>query len=390
MDAALIARVRANLLNLNRHELAFVILKNMGNNNLENIVALDLQNETSPLFVNNQLSNHISNLYTANTLETVLKEHIPTAASEALQGNWVLGSSEILSNPATITAFAQQLRTRYIARYVEAWEGLLADLQLVTPTNLTQTDAAISSLMSNTSPLIQVLRTIKENTSFGPIIAESPKLKSVNTLLANAHTNQENTLYQVFVRLRQLHFYLQNILTTQEVGQAAFETAKNRMMDSTVDPITQLHKLADQTQEPMRSWLNGLATQSWNFILQEAATHIENAWQVNIMTIYHSHLAMSDSQEIDIPAFASFVGKQGTFANFYTHYMKPFVNDTGKEWQWKVVDNQKIPFAGSILSQLQKTTKLQNLSRYALYTQGHQNPELTRLELPEKLTEKVG
>lgn len=381
----LITQVRSQLNNLPRPELALVILKNMDQNNADSAINLGMNLGNPPIFFSNHIANRIPNLFTANTFQTVMTQGITTAATEALQGNAILGNSEILSNEATINALAEQVRTRYITSYVDIWESLLANLKLVTPTNLATTDGIIANLMSNASPLLQLLKTIKENTAFTPVLTASPKLQALNNMLANARGNQDGTLYQTFVNLRQLHFYLQHIISSNDVGQAAFDAAKKRMTNMATDPITQLRLFADQSPEPLKTWLSSLATQSWYFLLKDTSHHIEDAWQVNVLTIYHAQIANMDSQDVDLQQVANFIGKQGTLAMFYQNYLKPFVDDNNKPWQWRSVDNQKLPFSNRVLEQLQEAAKLQYLSKYKLFTQGRSNLALQQLKLPEQL-----
>lgn len=387
LNNELIAKVRIQLMSLQPQDLALVILKNMNNNNLYSTIQLGLGNPS--IFANKSVTNQIPILFTQDVFTDVLSQELPVAASEALQGNDILGKAEILSNDATINTLVEQLRTRYISSYVETWENMLGNLKITTPTSLAQTDSEIVALMGNSSPLLQLLNTINSNTSFVPIMNASPKLHALNALLANAHNEQENTLYQVFVDLRQLHLYLQNILSATDAPRAAFAAAKTRMQDPTSDPITQLHLLAEQNPEPMRSWLNNLAAQSWSYILLEASHYIENAWQVNIYMLYHTQIHDPVNQDFDVQQFASFVGKSGTLASFYQDYLKPFVADDGKQWQWRVVDNQKIPLDNSALAEIQQASRLQRMSKYALFTQARNNPEMQNFTLPEKLADKT-
>ena len=391
----LIKSVRTQLRSMSSEELAFIILKNMNNNIADSPISFNNNLNESPAFVSKQVVTQVPNMFTANAFATILSQQLSVAATESLQGNEVTGSSETLPNEASIIALTDEVRVHYITNYADIWESMLANVKLETPKNLAQTDALISNFMSNTSPLLNILQTIKQNTAFAPILTVSPKIQALNTLLANANNNEENTLYQIFVSLRQLHFHLQKILGSNDVGAAAFEASKNRMQNSINDPILQLHLLAEKSPEPMRTWLNNISAESWKFILHEASNHIERAWQVNVNSIYQSQIAhrapisKTAEQEIDIQQLLNLIGKQGVLANYYQHFLKPFVDDSGKQWQWRVVDNQKLPIPRGVLDQIQEATKLQNISKYALFTKGRQNPAVQRFRLPETLVEKA-
>lgn len=367
LNPQLVEEVRKQLRSLSNLELAWIILKNTNNNNIDSSIHLGTNIGNQPVFVSKEIADQIPNMFTANAFQSILTNEITTASMESLQGNWIIGSSPILSNEATITELAEQVRSKYISNYIDIWESLLANLKLVAPQSLAEAHAMTANLMSNTSPLLQMLQTVKENTAFDLIINTSPKLQALNALLTNINNNQENGLYQIFVSLRQLHLYLDGIVKTSNVGNAAFTAATLRMQDPSADPITALHSLADLNPEPMKTWLHNLALQSWSLILQEAGHHVENAWQTNVMSIYHAQLAnrfpfkLNAPREVSLQQFTYFLNPQGTLMNFYQAFLKPFIYENNNTWQWRTVDNQKMPFSEGIFDQIQFAMKLQKV-----------------------------
>lgn len=361
VNESLVDQARRQLTNLPASDLAFVILKNTDNNNSDSALSLGTN---SSVFVSKQVVNRVPNMFTAAKFQKIYSQEIATAATESLQGNLVLG---IFANPPSqesVTALIDQIRNRYLANYVDIWESLLANIQPATPKNLSEMSAMVSSLTSSSSPLLQLLQTIQQNTSFSQVSNSSPKLQALQTLLVDTRS-QQNALYQIFVTLRQLDVYLQTMVHSSDIGNAAFLSAKNRAQNSSLDPIAQLHTLADTTPDPIKSWMNTIATQSWKMILQESGTHINHSWQTNVSTTYQVELAnrypfnQNATQEVDLHQFSQFMGQQGTFANFYQTYLKPFVNDSEKKWQWKIIDNQKLPFADATLEQIQQAWRIQ-------------------------------
>ncbi|SRR5579883_671097 len=385
----LISTARAQLAGLSKQDLAYVILKSNETGENINLTA----NLADPqVFVNS--GTQIPYIYTANAFQKIQADDLKKAAADALQGNWILGNADALSNPATIDALAEQVKAVYISDYISAWENQLNNIRLITSTGLAQIDAMVSNITSNTSPMLQVLKTIKENTSIAPVISSSPKIQALNHLLENVSNNNENVLYQIFVTMRQLHFYLENIVSSNEADSAAFDAAKSRMENPAHNPITQIHIIAEENPEPMRTWLNNLAYQSWFWVLHESSHYIESQWQLNIIPIYQSHIANrypvdpTSSQEIDVQQFVNFAWKQGTFANFYQQFLRPFIVEQGKQpWQWRVIDNQHIPFSNSVLAQIQQSMKIQTVTKYAIFTQGANNVYVKQFQLPGKLTE---
>ena len=264
----LITKVRKQLLSLSSPALGFVILKNMGGNNIDDAIDLGTVLGNPPVLVSKGVATFVPAMFTAKEFDSIVSNEINNAASEALQGNWVLGANTA-TDQMTVDALAAQLRAQYIANYVDIWESLLANIQLSTPKNLLQLDAMIAILTGNNSPLLQLLDTIKANTALAPITAASPKLQSLSLLLIGANNAQPNALYSIFVSLQELHSYLQTILNAPDIHVAIAAAAEQHSKNPNEDPITHIHLIAEQSPEPMRTWLNSIAAKSWDFMLQE-------------------------------------------------------------------------------------------------------------------------
>lgn len=365
LNQNLITDVRKQLVNLPSTELGFVILKSMDANNADSTIGLGTNFGSPPVFVSKQVDNRIPNMFVAANFQKILADEINSAATEALKGNWVLGDIMPSVNQPSLDSLTSQLRNQYIAKYVDIWESQLANIQPYTPKNLLQVDEMILNLTNNNSPLLQLLQTIKENTGFDPIISSSPKIMALDNLV-NSDIKQ-SSLYEAFVDLRQLHFYLQKILNSANSNKNAFDAASSRLQNLNDDPITAIHKLAEQNPEPLKSWLNIIANQSWDFILQKAGTHIQTAWKTNILPTYNEHIAnrypfvQNSDKDVSLQEFTNFLGHRGLLANFYLNYLKPFVDDKGSQWTWRTIDNQRIPFSNELLANLQHAAQLQHV-----------------------------
>jgi len=362
LNMELIAAVRKQLLNLPVLEISGIILKNMNNNSQENVISLGTNSDDLSVFQSKIIANQIPNMFTADAFPTVINQDIPTAVAEATQGNWILGKRRVALPSQN---FAEQLHNQYITNYIDVWESLLANVQLVTPKNLAETDALIFGITCSHSPLLELLHTIKRNTALEPIMAASPKLQTLNVLLTNTN-NPENTLYKIFLALRNLHSNLQAILTSTNSNRAAFETAALRMQSKlTQDPISGLRNIANQSNEPLKTWLTHIADQSWDFMLDDASHFIELTWETDILSIYNdqiaNHYPFTGNAPVDValPQFVSFFGAQGLLNNFYNTYIKPFIDDSGTHW--RIVDSQRIPLSEVILRQVVQAQKFQHV-----------------------------
>jgi len=278
-----------------------------------------------------------------------------------------LGSNSVAADQIAVDALAAQLRTQYITHYIDIWESLLANIQMSTPKNLAQLDSMIAILTGSKSPLLQLLDTIKINTLLEPITAASPKLQSLSVLLVNVNNTKPSALYSIFVSLQELHSYLQAMLNVSDVGVSVFQATTQRMKNSSEDPIAHIHFIAEQSPEPMKTWLNTIATKSWHFMLQETSQYIDGAWQKEVMSSYHNMIEdyypfnHAATKAVNQQQFIHFFGHQGSLTGFYSAYLQPFVDDSQAKLQWRMVDNEKLPFSDKLLEQLERAAQLQQL-----------------------------
>ncbi len=276
LNQALIDTLRKQLTSLSDSTLGFILLKNIKNNNIDSEISLGTHFDNPLIFKSVAIATRIPAMYTAKKFEDITTTEIETVALQVTHGNWVLGKRPTILNSTATQALAAQLRAQYIAKYVDIWESLLANLQLNDPQNLTALEAMIARLTSNHSPLIQVLDTIKQNTAFTPIMNSSPSLQSLSFLLMNANNSQVNGLYQIFMGLKQLDNYLKTLLASPVPKDAITNATLKRMQDPNHDAIAQLSSLAEQSSLPMKTWLNLIAARTWELMLSETSLQGKN------------------------------------------------------------------------------------------------------------------
>lgn len=366
LDNQLITDVRDQLLNLPNTTLGFVILKN-NDNNTDSAIELGNHLINSSVFTSNVIATQIPSMFTAKGFQKIAGEEANKIAAEVLGGNWILGYNPNPINQLTVNELAAQLQAQYIANYVDIWESFLANIQLRTPQNLAQVNSMIAILTGNNSPLLLLLDTFKQNTSFAPVLAASPKLQNLSVLLVDATNNQPGGLYGIFVGLKQLHSYLQSILSTPDAGKSLLDATAKRMQDPSKDPLTQIQAIAETSPEPMKTWLNTIATQTWHYMVLETGQHIETAWQKNVMETYHSAIAsrypfnQTAEKEVELQQFTQFLGQPGQLSEFYQTYLKPFIIEFDKKRKWRIVNNQQLPFADSIFDKFDHANRIQRV-----------------------------
>jgi type VI secretion system protein ImpL len=365
LDDTLVARARKRLTNLAPLDLSYTIVKSIPTYNLKNTISLEINPDKYNTLINKELSYQIPKMFTADAFQDIYDRQIPVAAREVTQGSWVLGGAATAPNTESLT---DQLRNLYVANYISTWENIVANVQLLNPTTLTEIDAQLTSLAHDNSPLLQLLNAVKDNTSFTVITATSPKLAAIDTFVASPSTQQNSPLFKTFAALNQAHTGLQNILDASDKPNASFKLATTRMKNpvTSTDFITLLFNTADTSPAPLKYLLNNMAAKSWHLVLRDSAQYIEQHWESGVLATYNAQLAnrfpfaTEANKEVTLDQFAKFLGTHGTVTSFYQNYLQPFVDSSPKGWSWKRVNNDQIPFSRTALTSLEHAAELQH------------------------------
>lgn len=361
LDDTLIAETRKYLTALPGDQIGYIILKNSQRNNTETTIQVGTDSETSPVLISRTVTNQVPTMFTALAFPNIVNNETNAAALESMNGNWILGNTDkATNNTALINALKQQLDAIYINNYIDVWESLLSNIHLAEPKDLSQTDAMIIHLTSNDSPLLQLIQTLRTNTYFEPIISSSSKLQSLGALL-NKNDNNATTLASIFTSLSNLHQYLQQILSSPNEKRIAFEYVTSELRKSNAnDPLMQLRAVAQMAPEPIKSWLEQIANNTWRFLLRDAIKYIDISWQTQVIKPYESDIAhrypfsLSANTEVDVNKFTQFFSNSGALMSYYNNVLSPFVDTTGVNWQWRQVNNEKIPLSSDVLKSLQQ------------------------------------
>lgn len=345
-------------------KLSYLILKNIDGNNTANDIAMPNAKISTPIFANQHTTFRIPEMYTAKLFNIVLNQQITQAINETYAGNWILGNEVAQSNQAVDPQLDQQLRIKYVSEYINVWENLLDNVRLSMPTDLAETDAMIVSIISNASPLLHLLKTVHDNTSFDPVNISSPKLQRINALVTK-DGDSEKTLYSIFASMQSLHQYLQSILRAEDIKQAAFKAVSSRMLSrGAPDAITQLRVIAETTPAPIRQWLVKITDSSWSYLIQEAGQFMDMSWNTQVIPYYRNEIAghypfsANTDQEVSYQKFTQFFGGTGIMVAFYNKYLQHFVDTSTADWHWKLIDGKPLPFSVETLRQIQYAIRI--------------------------------
>jgi len=360
----LIFETRNYLFNLSPAKLGYIILKNKGRNaDLASAVSEKLI--SSHLFDKKPGNVKISLMYTGTNFKNIVDSEVKATANEILYGNSVLGMQTLPPNSLPTHELEVEILSLYISNYVAVWENVLSNVRLGTPKNLAEVNSMVLTLTSQNSPLITLLETFKTNTSFTQVLNRSPKLQQLSLLLADGTTKKPGNLYGDFVSLRQLQRYVDDMAKSNQLQKAVFEATAKRMQDSTKDPLTQIQVIANTNPEPMKTWLNEIAANTWSIMIKETSQYIDDTWQLSIMHTYNTMLKdkypldPTATEEVNLQQFIYFLGKNGTLSKFQELYLKPFITTKNKKKTWKILNGEQLPFSNKVLQNFANVSSLQ-------------------------------
>lgn len=362
--------------------LAYLIIKNQSNTANLQPITLDAVQNNPELFTLDNTHGAIPALFTANSFNTVMTQDSQIAAHDVAHGNAVLGEKPAPTENTDDNALLEQLRTAYVTDYVRTWETELNAIHLTRSKDLAQLDAMLMMLISDHSPLVNLITTVHNNTYFEPVTTLSPKLYALGQT-QDARVTTTAQLKDIMQGLQALHTYLQPVITSNVPRKAAYDLVAARMMhQGTPDPITNLRLLADKSPEPLKSWLNQLTGESWHYLSQTAIHYIDTSWKEEISHAYEQNIAhhypfqAGSKEEVSLHQFTQFFGNPGVIPNFYNHYLAPFVDTSSAEWRWKKSDDLKLPFSDESLRDIQQAVRI----HHAFFPKGD-NQLLVQFEL---------
>ncbi len=292
----------------------------------------------------------ISTLYTTINLHRIYSTTIPDIIQTIGHGIKVLGQNSpqikaANNNPQRAIA---NLQAMYLQHYAKTWKQALDTVHFTQINTLKQAIQLSSILGSTHSPLLQLLENIQTNTVTQPNNSNFNKTVSQNFSELNKYVNSadEGALQ---MQLSSFALYFQQIDKSSNSQRSAFLAAKKRMQsDGNDDELYNLLEQAKQAPQPLQTWLNALASQSWHVMLLASRQYINSMWTTNVLPSYKQNLNnryplfKNSDANISLKDFQQFFSSNGIINGFFNQYLKPFVDDSNFYWVWKRVDGQRI------------------------------------------------
>ena len=310
-----------------------------------------------------------------------------------VQDNWVLGEDADLSS-LDLRQLMLELEQRYFSEYADTWSQAIGQVRLQESDSLSQHADGLASLASAQSPLVQLLRQVRENTRLlstnDPLEDFSPPSGEFGTSASSVLPSQlhgqakpdsaRRALQRRFEHLHQLldadqnpgaeltqalrlldEWHLQLAALNREAtpGQAAFMMARQRM-EGQQPLLGNLRDAAGRLPLPVKGWFEGIADDSWRLLLDDAYVYINQRYQSEVYGFYAKAIQRRypfnprSESDVALGDFQDFFKPRGGMARFYESYLRAFVSAESDRYRLRGLDGRSLALSRSLLDQLTK------------------------------------
>jgi type VI secretion system protein ImpL len=360
----------------------------------------------------------IPGFYTRQGYEQYFLVQGTDTVTEILRDNWVLGEGANLSG-MDLRRLIVEVEQLYFRDYANHWSDALGQVSLQPFEGARQAADQMGSLTAANSALVQLLTQVRDNTRLAlptesdAEAAESDDKSAAGTLSGKAAAvaaqakgallkglpdTARKTLERRFEPLHRLlddksgpaadllpAMQALNELQPQMAGlgrsgqgeQAAYELAKVRMGGQR-DALSNLRNAATRLPQPLGNWFNGLAEDSWTYVLDQSYQYLNQRYKNDVYSFYGQAIDKRypfnahSSSDVEISDFREFFKAQGVAELFFETYLRPFVSGEPGNYRLRSIDGHSLPMSRNTLDQMAKV----HVIRKAFFAQSPTEPQV--------------
>ncbi|MCL6269342.1 type VI secretion system membrane subunit TssM [Sansalvadorimonas sp. 2012CJ34-2] len=307
--------------------------------------------------------------------------------TDLAQDQWLYGQTEGEDfTEADRKKISEQIQKIYLTEYGQYWKGFLDKFHIKPFRSISDATSSLKVMADPiNSPLQGVLEAIAQNTELTPEVkvpdktSNVPGAEAATRLLASkrkptivdlqfrdiqgllkTQNVQSPQLQETLAVVREMHDFLEGIAMAPDSAEQAFKVARARFQGSGNDVIKKVRIKAAQSPEPVKTWLNEIAGYSWQLILGNAHSYVNNMWQEQVYASYRRSLqgryplTISQDKEAPLQDFNQFFKPGGIEEQFFNDYLKPFVST--RNWKVRKLDGRGLAVSSDTLKQLKRAT----------------------------------
>jgi type VI secretion system protein ImpL len=342
----------------------------------------------------------IAGLYTVEGFHTVLLPSLAQAARQVSAEGWVLGEP-LAADPdgAQMRALQGDVIALYEADYAQAWDQMMADLDLAPLRSLVQAAQGLYILAHPDSPLRRLLQAMGRQLSLSvppqaqdaapaapqPAVSDTQlRLQAVLGVRPTAEplpARPGHDIDEHYEALRQLAAAgpggpLEHALATlgdlqQQLAKlaAAPVRAGPVVLPAGEDPAMALRAAARRQPQPLARWLgsiagSAIALRSGDIRQQIVAVFNGGDGPAALCAaavIGRYPFVPGAAAETSQDDFARVFGPGGVIDGFFNTLLKPYVDTSGRVWKLQSADNETLALPAAELAQFQRAARIRDL-----------------------------
>ena len=347
------------------------------------------------------LNTGVSGLFTYKGYHEFFKKQVRNIAEQSSEENWILNPGKGKLSKPEIDSLEKELQDLYFADYIREWKQLLADIGVVHFTSLRHASEVLDLMSGPTSPMRALLQNVAINTTLvkptgmlGKAMDKAGKVTATRSrlqrLLSAATDNEAvpkldrpaEVVDKQFARLNALVVPSQGAIAPIEqllnmlsqlygqldsmsagLGSDALSVAKGTAGG---DMVRRLQVEGAREPEPVKRWLQQIASNSRTVTMGGARAQVNNAWKSNVLPVCKRALSgrypiyRDSHKEMTLADFGRLFAPGGLIDGFFNANLKSFVNTSGANWRWKPVGNTTLGIPTSALRQFQRAALIRD------------------------------
>ena len=264
--------------------------------------------------------------------------------------NWILERQDLDTLPAL-------LQEAYCEDYVMWWKHFLHNSHPIHTEDYRHA-SQLSKTLRQSNSFAKLIQLIQTNTR--PHIGPNASLfnRHIADKFSDLNLLSPSNMTQLNKTLSELSRFSNTLSLVSDNGKTAFYLTKARFEgDKLSNPISELYNQAEQFPEPLSTWTNQIADDTWFTLINNSRTYINQEWQQLVFTPYQTHIAhrypldSKQSKEISLTDFNRFFATHGSLNQFLDTYIKPFLETKQAQWQRKEQNHYVMPISDDTINE---------------------------------------
>lgn len=314
----------------------------------------------------------------------------PRILKDSTRENWILGEGAA-EGAVNDERTQRQVARLYADDFVRTWQSMLGDMGVVHFRDVDHGLEVLGKLAGGASPLRTVLDVVRDQTTLERDSAtdkaaaaaegglsqitgklgrlsralqqaaeeapegssESPGAPIQAALLPIAQLAQGDAkapapIDDVIGQIGEVQAYLE---TAVSGGPGSALKAAAARMGGGRDPIATLRAKATRLPDPVKSWVQDVADETWRVLLTAAKADVDKAWRAEVLPEFDRAVkgrypvASRAQGEVTLTDFAAFFGPGGVLDGFYRDYIDPFTESTRRGLRLKTYEGRQLPLS---------------------------------------------